>query len=406
MTRAPGFALICDEDGRILRILRDELGLGLGLSVPASAQLVELVPEGEQLRTRAFLEALRSSDAVFDCEMITRVSEGVVLLRYSGARVRDGFLIIAARSQGAVTRLGDEFMRMNNEAVNALRAVSKRLSQGATPPPATEEAIFAEFTRVNNELANLQREMAKKNIELERVDGERRQLLGMVAHDLRNPLGLIATYSEFLESETWLSVEQQALVTTIRTTTVFMLGLVHDLLDISAIEAGRLQLALELCDLGAVVAQNTDRNRTLAFRKNIAIDLDAPTAGPYVRADVGKIHQVLDNLVGNAVKFSQPGARIQVALSVAQGSANVAVIDRGPGLSEADLRDLFTPFRRGSARATGGERSTGLGLVIARKIVEGHGGALRVDSALGQGATFAFSLPVTGPTQPQVVRPD
>lgn len=371
--------------------MRDELGIAA--RTPPGTELLGLFPPAEHMRALTFIQALGTTEAIFDCALVTYIGSEVGTLHFAGARVDEGILIIAGASQGTMTRLSEELVRMNNEAINALRAASKALHARPEAPVQSDADVVGDLMRVNNELANLQRDFAKKIFALERLDAERRELLGMVAHDLRNPLGVIATYSEYLESETWLSDEQAHFIETIRNTSAFMLRLLDDLLDVAAIEAGKLRLELEACDLGELLALNLGRNRTLAQKKDMTVAVDAPPAGPWVTADGGKIHQVLDNLLSNAIKFSARGSSIRVKLSVCDQFATVAVSDEGPGLADTDLNKLFKPFGRGSARATAGEHSTGLGLAIARKIVQGHGGTIWVESQLGHGATFAFTIP-------------
>lgn len=120
---------------------------------------------------------------------------------------------------------------------------------------------------------------------------------------------------------------------------------------------------------------------------------------PEVAIDRGKIEQVLNNLIGNAVKFSHPGRAVHVSITAADGIATVAVRDQGQGMPEADLSKLFKPFSKTSVQSTGGEQSTGLGLAIVRNIVEGHGGRIWVESEVGRGSTFSFTLPLAAATR-------
>ncbi len=253
---------------------------------------------------------------------------------------------------------------------------------------------------LNNELATLQREMAKKNVELEQLNALKSELLGMAAHDLRSPLGVIQNYSDFLEADAGplLSDEQRAFISTIKRTSSFMLNLVDDLLDVSTIEAGRLTLDRRPSDLGQLLTDNVTLNRTLAARKSVTIEWAAPAATlPMVSLDAGRIEQVLNNLIGNAMKFAAPGSRVLVAVLSAADAVVFSIADEGPGIPPGDLPNLFKPFARATARGTAGEKSTGLGLAIVRKIVEAHGGRIWVESELGHGATFFVSLPTTSP---------
>jgi signal transduction histidine kinase len=135
-------------------------------------------------------------------------------------------------------------------------------------------------------------------------------------------------------------------------------------------------------------------NRVLATRKHITVEVDAPRALPPIPLDAGKIEQVLNNLISNAVKFSHRGTRVRVRLACAPEAVTVGVLDQGQGIPAADLTKLFQPFSKTSVQTTAGEQSTGLGLAIVRRIVEGHGGRIWVESEVGRGSEFSFTLPV------------
>lgn len=261
-----------------------------------------------------------------------------------------------------------------------------------------DEAAFEELSRVNNEFANLQREMAKKNAELAKLNELKNRILGVAAHDLRNPLGVILSYAEFLESDALAMDERhREFVSTIKQTSEFMLHMVTDLLDVAAIEGGKLTLDRQLTDLVEFTRRNVKMNGVLSARKAIAIEFEAPTSLPEIAFDRGKIEQVLNNLISNAVKFSHRGSAVRVSMTSADGLATVAVRDQGQGIPEADLSKLFKPFSKTSVGTTAGEQSTGLGLAIVRNIVEGHGGRIWVETEVGRGSTFSFtlSLPTT-----------
>jgi signal transduction histidine kinase len=260
----------------------------------------------------------------------------------------------------------------------------------------SDDAVYDELTQVNNELANLQREMAKANAELALLNEQKNRLLGMAAHDLRSPLGAILSFSEFLQADADASFSEQhrEFIATIHSSSKFMLNLINDLLDVSSIESGQLKLNPGPGDLADLVARNVSLNRVLAQKKGITIDYAAPPGDlPPMLFDSGKIEQVLNNLLGNAIKFSHPDTTIEVSVQAGANSVTVAVRDQGQGIPADELSRLFRNFGTTRVRGTAGEPSTGLGLAIARKIVEGHGGTVAVDSAVGQGSTFSFSLP-------------
>ena len=168
-------------------------------------------------------------------------------------------------------------------------------------------------------------------------------------------------------------------------------ALVNDLLDVSVIESGKLELRREPLDLAQLLRQRVRFFRLLAERKGITIDEKIPL-NQVLRLDPGRMEQVIDNLVSNAVKYSPSGARVEVSLGPEGRHTRLAVRDEGPGLSTDDQQRLFGSFQRLSSTPTGGEKSTGLGLAITRRIVQAHGGSIEVDSAPGQGSSFAVLL--------------
>ena len=258
-----------------------------------------------------------------------------------------------------------------------------------------------ELQEVNQKLLEAQRELREKNKELERVNAQKDRFLGMAAHDLRNPLGHISTVADILleDLDGKITEQQRELLEITRSSSQFMLDLVNDLLDIAKIESGKLHLNLQETDLAALVSQNVALNRALADKKNITLVLDVPDDLPPLTVDPGKMEQVLNNLISNAIKYSYPGTTVSIRLTRQGDSVLLSVADEGQGIPADELGKLFQPFERTSVTTTAGEKSTGLGLVIVKRIVEGHHGKIWVESTVGKGTTFFVSLPMT---QPQV----
>jgi signal transduction histidine kinase len=202
------------------------------------------------------------------------------------------------------------------------------------------------------------------------------------------------SYSEFLLDEIAdkLNADQAEFLTIIHDQSEYMARLVNDLLDVSTIESGKLQLDLQPTDLAHLVQTNLTRNQLIAAHKNITLDLKA-TPIPIVLLDAAKIEQVLNNLVTNAIKFSSPGSRVLITVQPSEEEILISVKDEGPGIPPGEMEKLFKPFQRTSVKSTAGEKSTGLGLVIVKRIVKGHGGRIWVESQLGKGSTFHVSLP-------------
>ena len=237
--------------------------------------------------------------------------------------------------------------------------------------------------------------LQQAGLELKQLNQLKTEFVGMAAHDLRNPIGSILMLAELLCDEVgaMLTEEQLRYVSDIQTTSKFMLQLVEDFLDISSIESGNLNLDRRLSDPRKLLEHNVRINAKLARQKEIHVDLRIEGALPNLALDAGKIEQVLNNLISNAVKFSRAGTAVEVRAKAQGSGVLISVRDQGPGIAEVERDRLFRPFSRTSVHSTGGERSTGLGLAISRRIVEGHGGKIWVESQEGVGSVFFFTLP-------------
>ena len=393
--RTPGLALRCDAAGMITEIISDDLGLGARITIGQSfASFVS----GTADRAEDFLAALRTRKAAFNWELdVTEADGHTTPLHFAGSVIEDNLLIVGARSRAGVAHIHQELLEINNEQANALRAALKDLSlHTRAARPDRDTYLYEELSRLNNELATAQRELAKKNAELGRLNDLKNQFLGIAAHDLRNPLEVILAYSDFLlnEADTKLDAQQVGFIHKINSSSEFMLALVNDLLDISRIEAGRLELDLSPIDVAALISRNVSLNRVLAAKKRIDISLEHDESVGRMMLDAPKIEQVLNNLIGNAIKFSPPGSRVEVKLARFDERMIISVKDEGPGIPADEIEKLFRPVERGRAQSTAGEKSTGLGLAIVKRIITGHGGDIRVESATGKGAVFSVSLPL------------
>jgi len=253
----------------------------------------------------------------------------------------------------------------------------------------------ANLMNVNRELAESQARLLERNARLEQLNLQKNVWLGMAAHDMRNPLSIIIGYTNFLlQQPEEVGPDGRQLLSVVESSARFMLKLIEELLDVSTLEAGQLNLCLEEYDVAQLVADAVARNRPLARDKGTTLTLASPGQPLPVCVDATKLDQVLNNLLTNAIKFSPPNTSVLVHVREIEGLANVRVTDQGPGIPKGEQSKLFQPFGRTSVQATAGEKSTGLGLAIARRIIEGHSGSLGVDSEPGRGSTFWFSLPL------------
>ncbi len=237
--------------------------------------------------------------------------------------------------------------------------------------------------------------------ELRDLNNKKSEVLRIAAHDIRSP---IATMSSFLDlmarrirAGRFDVDDIQKKIGTLRELSSQTLKLLEQMLDLSAIESGQHTLNIEVIDLRALAAECVAYHLRAAKEKEIDLSLDG--TGPTVvtvPGDATSLRQVLHNLISNAVKFTYPGGRVVTRCECVDGNATVHVQDNGQGLSSEDLKQAFRSFRRLSARPTAGEASNGLGLAIAKGIIEVHHGKIWVKSEKGKGSTFSFSLPLDG----------
>lgn len=282
--------------------------------------------------------------------------------------------------------------------VNPMDSV-KFLKNGANdflPKPFLKEELYNRVL-LNLEMIEQMRWEKEQAERLRELNAIKNKFLGMAAHDLRNPLGGISGLAKILlEDIECIPDQHREFVKAIHEASNMMLDMVNELLDVAVIESGNLDLHLEYGSLGSLVEKRVSFNTRLAERKQIIL-LSRIDPVPDTYFDAGKISQVIDNLLTNAIKFSPSHSIVQIRCVVAEDAIRVSVRDEGQGLSEEDQEKLFGAFQKLSARPTGGESSTGLGLSIARKIMEAHQGRIWAESKKGEGASFFFSLPIVAP---------
>jgi signal transduction histidine kinase len=226
----------------------------------------------------------------------------------------------------------------------------------------------------------------------------RDELMGMVAHDLRNPLSAITLGAALMRKETDLArVQQQS--DSIVNVAMRMDHLIKTMLEVATIEAGKFSVTPERCSVDDLLRETADMFSALAASKQVQIEQMLKEPGLAVRVDRERVLQVLSNLVGNALKFTPPGGHVTVDAEQQGATVRFAVRDTGPGIAPENLLRVFDRFWK---EERGGKKGTGLGLFIAKGIVDAHGGCIWVESDLGQGARFCFTLPIAEPTTHQV----
>jgi len=387
-----GFVIICYENFVIEKVLFNSFERKVNLLVGESFSTV--FDSEDHSKVMRFAEELMKTGASFNWEMNVSFTDSIKPLKFTAGRLENNYFIIALETNNDMPFLYEELIKINNEQANHIRENVRERFQSDTGFRDHEET-FHEMTRLNNDLANLQRELSRKNAELQRLNEVKDQFLGMAAHDLRNPMSNILFYTDFiLEEKERLSDDQKEFVEQVQYLGRFMLGMVNDLLDVSAIESGNIRLSKREEDLVKLIEHTLTLNENHATRKGIELARELPDFPVLVHIDPEKISQVIINLLTNAVKFSPSETTIHVRLEVEEKSVRVIVTDEGQGIPQEELANLFKPFQKTSTQATNGEKSTGLGLYIVKRIVEAHGGDIRAKSPPGEGASFIFSLPM------------
>ena len=248
--------------------------------------------------------------------------------------------------------------------------------------------------QAEQELEDSVLDLAATNGRLHEILEHRNQLLGVAAHDLRNPLTTIVALTDaLLRSNADASGTDLRGLETVIESSLYMRDLVDDLLAYSSLETGSLKLDRRQVDLRELVASAGRQLAPIARTKGVQLGVQVPDQLPEASVDAAKIRQVVHNLVGNAIKFTPPRGSVRVSLQEEGGACCLRVVDEGPGLSDAERERIFLPFERGDSTPAGGGSSTGLGLAIVQRIIDGHGGRVGVSSRLGEGATFEVCLP-------------
>ena len=264
------------------------------------------------------------------------------------------------------------------------------------PKPFKPKEVLA---RIRSHLQNqaMAEQQALLVEQLSKANAAKNRFLGMAAHDLRNPLASIRGLAEFLREGVAgpITADQLKLVETIHAASQSMLDMVNELLDVATIESGELKLQLEKHNLGDLVGKSVVLTNMEAVKKSTRVVFDPPASPVIPIIDAAKMKQVIDNLLSNAVKYSPPGSTVRVIVRSGPetGACSFSVQDQGPGIPDSERDKLFKDFGRLSVQPTGGEKSTGLGLAICRKIVEAHRGTISAENLPSLGCEFRVNLP-------------
>ena len=254
---------------------------------------------------------------------------------------------------------------------------------------------FAIYSDVG-ELQARTRELAEKSAELEVASKHKSEFLASMSHELRTPLNAIVGFSQVLKEKLFGQVneKQEEYLDDILSSSNHLLALINDILDLSKVEAGQVELERRLFSLREALERGAVMVRERAVQNGVELSLELDPQIDLVEGDERRIQQVVFNLLSNAVKFTPSGGRVDVSTAKENGQVRIAVRDTGPGISPDDQARIFEEFQQ--ARDTNGERpeGTGLGLALSRSLVELHGGRIWVESEPGRGSTFTFTIPV------------
>jgi signal transduction histidine kinase len=254
---------------------------------------------------------------------------------------------------------------------------------------------FAEQSAIALENARLFNEIAQKSRELEIASQHKSQFVANMSHELRTPLAAILGYAELIQEGFYGPLPEKSMdvLTRIRANGKHLLGLINSVLDIAKVESGQFNLNLAEYALDSVVETVRAATESLAETKKLSLKTDVARPLPVGVGDEQRLTQVLLNLVGNAIKFTDSG-EVRITAKAVDGHFAVGVTDTGPGIPLEEQKRVFEQFHQVDNSSTKAKGGTGLGLAIAKQIVEMHGGRIWVESTLGQGATFQMELPI------------
>jgi signal transduction histidine kinase len=369
-----GLAFVCAADGSIRRIARATLD---GAALRNS--FCDSVSTSSGAECRLFVASLRHGG--FSHSAPLRIGERDVHCFGSGDPAGLRIVCVADPDHAAA-------FAATVEGFADLAAVIRRTRE--------THRLYEELARLNSELTTSQRELARMVTRLQSLNEFKDELLGMAAHDLRNPLHANNAYIAFLARESeGMTPGARELLGRLQANSGYMLRLIDDVLDFSAIQSGRVRLQREECAIEEILTSVLRTMSIIAAQKEVHIEYSSGAGLPQLRVDRVKISEALHNLVANALQYSPPHATVEVRIASAGGGVSIEVEDRGPGIPPDELPNVFKPFTRLSSDAVAGQRSIGLGLAIARRLVEAHGGTIDVRSKLGTGSLFTLHLPAT-----------
>jgi signal transduction histidine kinase len=301
-----------------------------------------------------------------------------------------------AAAVGVRERIEEMRMHFNEEVDDSALEEMQQQNRDLVEILAELEEKREQLEELNRQLNESNRELNEANAKLRELSEMKEEFLALTTHDLRSPLTVISGVISFFTSGRLgeLSPEQKNMVAMMERNAQSLIELVNDLLDASKLESGTMRLDLSSIDLRSLVNELRETMEPLAREKGIALEDHIPANLPAIRADRTKLRRIVVNLLSNALKFTGKGGTVEIrAAPEDEGLIRISISDTGVGIAREDVERLFDKYEQARSRATRGEKGTGLGLYITKQLVELHGGEIKVDSEIGKGSTFSFTLP-------------
>ena len=420
-----GFAVLCDLQGIVARVLRDNLALGERIA--PGQTLTRLVDRGSLSKALSFLVEIKAQGATFDWEMNVAVGEtmsdegqSTLTLHFTGGVMAETLLIAGAASSQSALQLYAELLRLTHAPAARLRAAVQERVEAEHTQAEVGHGLYDDISRLNNELVNLQRELAKTNAQLEqRVAARTADLtqsnaaltqalcvqsgfLAAVSHELRTPLAAVLGLAETLQLGIYgpLTECQQKPVAMLLSSGQRLLALVTDVLDYTALEAGAVSLRRADTPVAEICQASLQAVQGVAATRQIRLTCQIAGALATVPADRQRLEQMLVKLLENAIKFTPEGGAVglDVTGDVGRREVHFTVWDTGIGLAPEDQAGLFEPFTQVDSRLARNYEGAGLGLALVRRLVELHGGQVKAESdGPGKGSRFTVKLPWEAP---------
>jgi signal transduction histidine kinase len=286
----------------------------------------------------------------------------------------------------------EELLETSQKLVKTLQESERVLEKKVEERTQTLQLVNEQLYQQSHEIERTNEQLQAQNERLVQLDIEKNEMLGIVSHDLKNPLGAVRNFGDLIRSGLLDSSQIQEIAGQIVSISNRMLELVKNLLDINRLESGSFQMQLVSLNVEPFLESAIWQYTAHCEAKNITVHFRNDAQESFVQADEPALTQVLDNLLSNAVKYSPHGKKIFVKMKSRKEAVRIEIQDEGPGISAEDMKKIFGKFARLTAQPTGGEHSNGLGLSIVKKMVELMNGNVWCESEFGKGATFIVEL--------------